>query len=244
MSFCSCWLPPVGHPLTAAVWWALTQRLCPSSVLGSSKAALWTVLGRKVRQCGQRLLESVVELIRWPRVHKHFSMLIWVWITLQNRECWQPMPMPSRSSSRFAMLQKQNALCFWKWAFDNDQKMVRCLFKMGLAYWAVLELNASEEYWKQSNHALPGTFFLIGYFSTVKGEGLYFLHQKTLILTIYLVMGHKTINVCFGIVNGNLIGHRSSFSASFLARIDVIKYIVLRALIDSQNYITFFTQLN
>lgn len=38
----------------------------------------------------------------------------------------------------------------------------------------MLELNASEEYWKESNHALPGTFFLIGYFSTVKGEGVIF----------------------------------------------------------------------
>lgn len=57
-------------------------------------------------------------------------------------------------------------------------------------------------------------------------------------------MGDETISVCFGIVNGNLNGHRSSFSPSFLARIDVIEYIVLRAFIDSQNYITFFTQLS
>lgn len=57
-------------------------------------------------------------------------------------------------------------------------------------------------------------------------------------------MGDETISVCFEIVKGNLNGHRSSFSPSFLARIDVIEYIVLRAFIDSQNYITFFTQLS
>lgn len=46
------------------------------------------------------------------------------------------------------------------------------------------------------------------------------------------------------IVNYIPNGHISNFSASYLVRIDVFKYITFRAFIDSQHYITLFTQLN
>lgn len=63
-------------------------------------------------------------------------------------------------------------------------------------------------------------------------------------MPIYLVMGDRITNVFSGIVTTILNGHRTIFSASFLARIDCIKYIIFRAFTDSQNYITFFPQLN
>lgn len=93
---------------------------------------------------------------------------------------------------------------------------------------------------------MPKKLFLIGFFSPVKGWGVYFPHcLEALISPIYLVMGDKITNVCSGIVNTILNGHRTIFfSASFKARIDFIKHIIFRAFIDCQKDITFLTQLN
>lgn len=53
-------------------------------------------------------------------------------------------------------------------------------------------------------------------------------------------MGDVITGVFSGIVNSIPNGHISNFSASYLVRIDVFKYITFRAFIDSQNYITLF----
>lgn len=57
-------------------------------------------------------------------------------------------------------------------------------------------------------------------------------------------MGDIITGVCSGIVNSIPNGHISNFSASYLVRKDIFKYITVRAFIDSQNYIMLFTQLN